>query len=119
MNRVKDKRRKRLRRKRHIRKTLRGTAARPRLSVFKSNKHLYAQVIDDESGMTIVSVSNMETEHRDLKTNVADATKIGEVLGQRILEKKIKKIVFDRNGYPYHGVIKSLAEGTRKAGVEF
>ena len=119
MKRVVDKRRKRLRRKRHIRKSLQGTASRPRLSVFKSNKHLYAQVIDDSTGNTIVSASNMEAAHRDLKTNVADAAKIGEVLGQRILEKKIKQVVFDRNGYPYHGVIKSLADGTRKAGVEF
>ena len=119
MKRVVDKRRKRLRRKRHIRKLVRGTTARPRLSVFKSNKHLYAQVVDDATGATIASVSNLEAAHRELKTNVADAAKIGEVLGQRIIEKNIKQVVFDRNGYPYHGIIKALAEGTRKAGVEF
>jgi large subunit ribosomal protein L18 len=119
MKRVVDKRRKRLRRKRHIRKLVRGTTARPRLSVFKSNKHLYAQVVDDATGATIASVSNLEVAHRELKTNVADAAKIGEVLGQRIIEKNIKQVVFDRNGYPYHGIIKALAEGTRKAGVEF
>ena len=92
---------------------------RPRLSVFKSNKHLYAQVVDDATGATIASVSNLEAAHRELKTNVADAAKIGEVLGQRIIEKNINQVVFDRNGYPYHGIIKALAEGTRKAGVEF
>ena len=119
MKRVVDKRRKRLRRKRHIRKLVRGTTVRPRLSVFKSNKHLYAQVVDDATGATIASVSNLEAAHRELKTNVADAAKIGEVLGQRIIEKNINQVVFDRNGYPYHGIIKALAEGTRKAGVEF
>ena len=119
MKRVADKRRKRLRRKRHIRKLVRGTTERPRLSVFKSNKHLYAQVIDDATGATVVSVSNLEAEYRNLKTNVEDAAQLGEALGRRIVEKQIKRVVFDRNGYPYHGIVKALADGTRKAGVQF
>jgi large subunit ribosomal protein L18 len=118
MKRIEDKRRKRLKRKRHIRKKVQGTPDRPRLSVFKSNRHLYAQVIDDSAGATLASVSNLETDLRQMKVNVEDAGKIGELLGKRILEKQISRVVFDRNGYAYHGVVKALADGARKAGVE-
>lgn len=115
---VVEKRRKRLKRKRHIRKNVRGTADRPRLSVFKSNKHIYAQVIDDDAGATLVSASNLEAECRELKLNVEGAGKLGEVLGARMVEKKINCVVFDRNGYPYRGIVKAIADGARKAGVE-
>ena len=118
MNNAEDKRRRRLRRKRHIRKRIKGTAVRPRLSVFKSNRYLYAQVIDDDTGKILVSVSNREEENRALGQNVKDAGSIGELLGKRIIEKEITQVVFDRNGYPYHGIVKALADGARKSGVK-
>ena len=119
MKRTNEKRQKRLRRKRHIRKTLSGTSARPRLTVFRSNKNLYAQVIDDTKGHTLVSISTLEKELRELSNTRDDAAKIGEELGKRMLEKEITNVVFDRNGYLYHGVVKALADGARKAGVKF
>lgn len=119
MKKTNEKRKKRQRRKLHIRKSLSGTADRPRLSVFRSNKRLYAQVIDDTQGRTLVAVSNLEKDLRELKNNKEDAAKLGEELGKRMLEKSIDCVVFDRNGYLYHGVVKALADGTRKAGVKF
>ena len=114
-----DKERKRLKRKIHIRKHLRGTAARPRMTVTRSNCNFYAQVIDDDAGRTLASISTMEKEFSSLKPNIEGATKLGEAMGARLKEKKITTIVFDRNGYLYHGVVKALADGTRKAGIEF
>ena len=118
MRNIDEKRRKRIRRKRHIRKKIRGSAERPRLSVFKSNRFIYAQVVDDDRGVTLVSVSNKEEECRKLGRNVEDAGKIGEILGKRMIDKKIQSVVFDRNGYPYHGIVKALADGARKSGVK-
>ncbi len=118
MKRVLDKRRKRLRRKRHIRKKIKGTAERPRLSVFKSNRHVYAQVIDDTRGHTLVCVSSKEAESGKGNPSVESAAYLGEFLGKRMIEKGITRVVFDRNGYAYHGIVKALADGTRKAGVE-
>lgn len=119
MKRVEDKRRKKLKRKVHIRKKISGTADRPRLTVYKSNKHMYVQAIDDVAGITLASASNMESEFKALKNTVADAQKIGEAIGQRLVEKKIETVIFDRNGYIYHGIVKSIADGARKSGLKF
>lgn len=114
-----DKNRKRLKRKIHIRKRVRGTASRPRLTVFRSNCNLYMQVIDDAAGHTLAAISTLEKEFAALKPTVSDAEKLGEAMGARLKEKKITRVVFDRNGYLYHGVVRALADGTRKAGIEF
>lgn len=114
-----DKNRKRLHRKIHIRKTVYGTAARPRLTVTRSNKNLSVQVIDDDKGYTLASISTLEKDFSTLKPNIAGATKLGEALGARLKDKKITTVVFDRNGYLYHGVVKALADATRKAGIIF
>ena len=114
-----DKERKRLKRKIHIRKHLHGTAARPRMTVTKSNCNLYVQVIDDDEGKTLACISTLEKEFANLKPTVADAAKLGEALGARLKDKQITTVVFDRNGYLYHGVVKALADGARKAGIVF
>ncbi len=119
MKRVEEKNKRRRRRKRHIRKTITGTAACPRMSVYRSNKKMYVQVIDDTSGNTVASVSSVEKEFRDLKNNVENAGKIGAVIGERLKKLNIEKVVFDRNGYLYHGIVKAIAEGARKAGIRF
>jgi large subunit ribosomal protein L18 len=105
-------------RHKRIRKTLTGTAARPRLSVYKSAKHLSAQIIDDVSRTTLVAASSQE---KDLKASdtVAGAKVLGEALAKRAKEKGIKQVVFDRGGFRYHGVVASLAEGARQGGLEF
>lgn len=119
MKRLVMKNARRTRRKLHVRKRVSGTLERPRITVFKSNKHLYAQVIDDVEGKTIVSASSMDGETKGLKPNVADGAKLGEALGRKMKEKKITRAVFDRNGNLYHGVVKAIADGARKAGIEF
>jgi large subunit ribosomal protein L18 len=99
-----------------IRAKLSGTAERPRLNVYRSLNHIYAQVIDDQSGQTLVSASTIK-----LKTggNVAAAKEIGKSVAEKAVEKGIKKVVFDRGGYLYHGRIKALADAAREAGLEF
>ncbi|MCF7946029.1 MAG: 50S ribosomal protein L18 [Spirochaetia bacterium] len=119
MKKVTEKLARRKRRKFHIRKTISGTPECPRMSVFKSSKHLYVQVIDDTAGKTIISASNLEKELRDIPTNVEGAAKLGEIAAKRLIEKKIETVKFDRNGNLYHGVIKSLADGARKTGIKF
>lgn len=114
-----DKLRKHLKRKNHIRKTLSGTAARPRMSVFKSNKYLYVQVIDDDTGSTLCAASTLEKSFENVKPNIAGGAKLGEEIGKRLAEKKVEEVVFDRNGYLYHGVVKAIADGARKAGIKF
>ncbi|MDR3302623.1 MAG: 50S ribosomal protein L18 [Spirochaetaceae bacterium] len=114
-----EKDRKRLKRKVHIRKTLSGTAERPRMTITRSNKNLSVQVIDDTVGKTCVSASTLEKDLRTIKPTKEGAAQLGELIGKRLLEKQIKTVVFDRNGYLYHGVVKALADGTRKAGIEF
>ena len=114
-----EKDRKRLKRKIHIRKRITGTAERPRMTVFRSNRSLSIQIIDDEKGQTLVSASTLEKELRNIKVTVEGAGQLGEIMGKRLLEKNIKTVVFDRSGYLYHGVIKALADGARKAGVLF
>ena len=119
MNRMIDKTRRQLKRKAHIRKKISGTPERPRMTVFRSNLHMYVQVIDDTCGKTLVSASTVEADLRNLKNNCEDALKLGEVVGKRILDANIESVVFDRNGYLYHGIVKSIADGARKAGVKF
>jgi large subunit ribosomal protein L18 len=114
-----DKDRKRLKRKAHIRKRIAGTAEKPRMTVTRSNKSLYIQVIDDARGHTLASASTLEKELRTIKVNTEGAGQLGEVMGKRLLEKNIKTVVFDRNGYLYHGLVKALADGARKAGIQF
>ena len=113
-----------IRAKKHmkIRKRFSGTAERPRLAVFRSNNHVYAQVIDDVAGKTLVSASTLEKDIQAELKNTDDidaATKIGDVVAKRALEKGIKAVVFDRGGYIYHGKVEALAEAARKAGLEF
>jgi len=114
-----EKDRKRLRRKVHIRKRVSGTAERPRMTVTKSNRSLSVQVIDDVKGITLVSASSHEKDLHNIKPTVAGAAQLGEIVGKRLLERNINTVVFDRNGYLYHGIIKSLADNTRKAGINF
>lgn len=119
MNKVIVKQKRHERRKLHIRKHLSGTAARPRMTVFRSNLHMYVQVIDDQAGKTLVSASTLEGDLKGVRNNVENAEKLGEVVGKRMLEKNITTVVFDRNGYMYHGIVKGIADGARKAGVKF
>ena len=114
-----EKDRKKLKRKIHIRKTLSGTADRPRMTVFRSNRSLSVQIIDDQKGHTLASASTLEKELRAIKATVAGGGQLGEIMGKRCLEKNIKTVVFDRSGYLYHGIIKAIADGARKAGVQF
>ena len=114
-----EKDRKRLKRKIHIRKRISGTSERPRMTVTRSNKRISVQVIDDSKGHTLASASTLEKELYNLKANIQGAEQLGGIVGKRLLEKNIKAVVFDRNGYLYHGVIKALADATRKAGIEF
>jgi len=114
-----EKDRKRLRRKVHIRKRIAGTSARPRMTVTKSNRSLSVQIIDDTKGHTLISASSLEKELKNIKATVAGAGQLGEIIGKRLLEKNINTVVFDRNGYLYHGIVKALADGTRKAGINF
>lgn len=108
--------------KRHgrARKNLHGTAARPRLNVFRSLKNIYAQVIDDTTGHTLVSASTLDTSLNGTSGGNIDAAKaVGTLIAQKALEKGIKAVVFDRGGYIYHGRIKALADAAREAGLEF
>ncbi|MGP1454808.1 MAG: 50S ribosomal protein L18 [Treponema sp.] len=114
-----EKDRKRFKRKVHIRKRIYGTAERPRMTVFRSNKNISVQVIDDDAQATLVSVSTLEKDLRSLKVNIESGAKVGEEIGQRLKAKNITTVVFDRNGYLYHGVVKAVADGARKAGIEF
>lgn len=112
----------RLRRKRRVRGRIRGTSERPRLSVFRSLKHIYAQVIIDTEGKTLAHASTLSPELRGtLKNtgNVEAARKVGELIAKKCLAKGINKVVFDRNGYKYHGRVKALAEGARAGGLQF
>ncbi len=112
----------RLRRKRSIRKRLSGTASRPRLSVFRSNKHIYAQVIDDVSGKTLAAASTQSEGIRgDLgeKKKSEAAELVGKAIAERCKALEIERVVFDRNGFIYHGRVKAVAEGAREGGLIF
>lgn len=111
-----------VRKKRHqrVRRKLSGTAERPRLNVYRSNQHIYAQLIDDTKGHTILSASTLDKEFDLDSTSNAEASKrVGELVAKRAIEKGYNKVIFDRGGYLYHGRIKSLADAAREAGLEF
>jgi len=109
----------RLRRKRHIRKKVHGTPERPRLCVFRSAKHIYVQIIDDEHGRTLASASSLEKEFGDKGGNRTGAQTIGKLIAERAKAANISQVVFDRNGYLYHGRIAALADAAREAGLDF
>ena len=119
MDRLAQKKIRRVRRKKHVRKLVSGVAERPRMTVYKSSIYLYLQVIDDRNAHTLVSASNLERDLRKVKSTVAGGEQLGQVVAARLKEKKIDRVVFDRNGYAYHGIVKSIAEGARKAGIQF
>jgi large subunit ribosomal protein L18 len=116
---AKQKREARIRRHRRVRKKVRGTAERPRLAVFRSNKHITAQVIDDRAGHTLAAASTLEAEVTGSGGNVDAATRVGELVAERAKAAGITTVVFDRGGNLYHGRIAALAEAARKAGLEF
>lgn len=110
----------RFKRKARIRSRLSGTAEQPRMSVYKSNRYIYVQIIDDVSGVTLASASSLEKDLRSThKGNVEGAKAIGSLVAKRALEKKIQNVVFDRSGYIYHGRVKALADAAREAGLKF
>jgi large subunit ribosomal protein L18 len=104
-----------------VRKSLRGTSARPRLSVFRSEKHIYAQLISDETGETLLTTSTLAAEVKGRikkSTDIAAAKVVGEVIGKSCIDKGITAAVFDRNGFLYHGRVRAVAEGAREAGLK-
>ncbi len=113
--------RKSIRRRIHtrIRRKVSGTAARPRLAVHYSNQHIYAQVIDDTAGRTLVSASTMDKAFENASSNVENATKVGKMLAERATAANIGSVVFDRGGHLYHGKIKALADAARESGLQF
>jgi large subunit ribosomal protein L18 len=112
-----EKEKRRLKIKARIRKKISGTAERPRLSVFRSNKQIYAQLIDDVTGTTLASASSLKMEEKLPKKEMA--AKVGELIAKNAKEAGIEKVVFDRNGYLYHGRVKELADAARKGGLKF
>lgn len=112
----------RFKRKKRIRKTIFGFQDRPRMSVFRSSKHIYAQIVDDTLGSTLVSASTLDTEFKEKKVEgkkVDKANTVGKLIAERALDKGITKVVLDRNGFLYHGRIKALSNGAREAGLNF
>ena len=107
------------RRHRRVRRKLSGTAECPRLCVYRSNSNIYAQVIDDVKGVTIVSASTLDKAVKTKKSNKEAAKEVGTLIAKRAVEKNIKTVVFDRGGYIYHGVVKELAEAAREGGLKF
>jgi large subunit ribosomal protein L18 len=109
----------RIRRHRRVRKKVLGTAARPRLAVFRSNKHIYVQAIDDIAGRTVASASTMESAQRSGSTATVDAaTQVGKLVGERVKAAGITTVVFDRGGFKYHGRVAAVADGARAAGLQ-
>lgn len=121
----KIKQQRRIRRHKRIRSKVKGSESRPRLSIFKSNKYIYAQVIDDISGATLTQARDLSEQEikkvgvKDFKGKTAAAYKVGRLIAKRALEKGINQVVFDRGGYKYYGRIKAFAEGARKGGLKF
>jgi len=116
-----EKDRKRIKRKGSIRKRINGTADRPRLTVFRSAKHIYAQAIDDVTGHVLASAGDLDPGVRESLSGPkkSKARQIGKVIGEKLLAKKISAVVFDRNGFIYHGRVKEVADGAREAGLQF
>ena len=112
---------KKLRSKRHlrVRRKISGTNERPRLAVYRSAKNIYAQIIDDVKGTTLVSASSVDKDFQGVGSNKEAAKVVGQTIAKRAIEKGIKEVVFDRGGYIYHGRVQNLAEGAREAGLEF
>jgi len=111
-----------LKRKKRIRKNIVSTVERPRLTVFRSSKHIYGQIVDDTTGTTIVAACSNEKTVKDQPTfesKIAKAVYTGKLLAQRAIDKGVKKVVFDRNGFLYHGRIKAFSDGAREAGLDF
>ena len=102
-----------------VRKKLRGTAEKPRLSVFKSNRHLFVQIIDDDAGLTLASVGTYSKKKKESSTSKENAKNIGLAIGKKAKEKNIQAVVFDRGRFKFHGVIAELATGAREAGLQF
>lgn len=109
----------RLHRHARVRSKITGTSERPRLDVFRSNSHIYAQIIDDSKGITLVSAASNEKDFGDNGGNCEGARKVGKLIAERAKKKKISEVVFDRGGYIYHGRVKELAEGAREGGLKF
>lgn len=108
-----------IQRKNRVRSRVNGTKERPRLTVFRSNTHIYGQIINDDEAKTIVSVSDLKMKKEAKVTKTMLATLVGEELAKKAIAKKIKAVIFDRNGFKFHGRVKALAEGARKGGLEF
>ncbi len=119
MRKIIDTRRKRLKRKASIRKKIHGTPERPRMTVYKSNAYTYVQAIDDSSGTTVAAASNLEKDQRGIANKAAALGQLGTLIAERLKAKNVTAVVFDRNGYRYHGKVKAIAEGARKAGISF
>ena len=118
-NKLKIKSQSRKFRQRRIRARIAGTSQRPRLSVFRSLKHLSAQLIDDQASRTLLAVNDLAPQSAQGDKPIVRAFKLGELLAKKALEHKINSVVFDRSGYKYHGLVKALAEGARQAGLKF
>ena len=121
---AKDKREARLRRKKRVRKKIKGTPESPRLTVFKTAKHIYAQIIDDSAGRTLVTASTVAKDlnskaNKGIGGNIKGAVLVGEAIGKKGRKGGIKRVVFDRNGFLYHGRVKALADAARENGLEF
>jgi large subunit ribosomal protein L18 len=118
-NSAKYKRDARIRRHKRVRKQVRGSADRPRLAVFRSNRHISAQVIDDRAGTTLAAASTLEADLRDGSSNKDAAAKVGQRLAERAKQAGVERVVFDRGGFLYHGRVAAVAEAAREAGLEF
>ncbi|MBO5478609.1 MAG: 50S ribosomal protein L18 [Clostridia bacterium] len=114
-----DRKFERTRRHIRVRRKISGNAECPRLCVYRSNANIYAQIIDDEAGVTLVSASTLDKEVKEKHANKAAAKEVGSLIAKRAIEKNIKTVVYDRGGYIYHGIVKELAEAAREAGLVF
>ena len=115
---VKLRKNNREKRKLKIRSKIFGTSESPRLTVFKSNKYIYAQIIDDDNGITLVESSSLKLDDKKNKKKIEESLEVGKDIAKKALEKNIKRVVFDRNGYKYHGRVRALADGAREGGLK-
>ena len=114
-----DRKLERTRRHIRVRTKISGTAERPRLCIYRSNSNIYAQIIDDVAGNTLVSASTLDKEVKTKKSNIEAAKEVGALIAKRAVAKNIKTVVYDRSGYVYHGIVKELAEAAREGGLDF